>query len=171
MWSISISVQYLHRNIVSMHIITLVMICIEIKLRCRFRTEILLVPCTLWQREKYTLLQVRRQDRGKSLANSTGVDLTGLQVGDPVIVDARGYLSFFVFFLFLEFKDEFRHDFFNTISSWYDKFIYVFKNHLDGTVFFFKDDFNLTHARGCRQHGTGLQIQPPEVKTGLPLNK
>ena len=47
----------------------------------------------------------------------TGVDLTGLQVGDPVIVDARGYLSFFVFFLFLEFKDEFRHDFFNTISS------------------------------------------------------
>ena len=53
----------------------------------------------------------------KGYIKFTGVDLTGLQFGDPVIVDARGYLSFFVFFLFLEFKDEFRHDFFNTISS------------------------------------------------------
>ena len=51
---------------------------------------------------------------------STGVDLTGLQVGDPVILDARGYLSFFVFYLFLEFKDEFRRDFLNTIPPDYN---------------------------------------------------
>ena len=91
----------------------------------------------------------------------TGVDLTGLQVGDPVIVDARGYLSFFVFFLFLEFKDEFRHDFLNTISSWYDKFIYVFKNHLDGTVFFLKMTL-IWHMHGVADNtGRGYRYSLP----------
>ena len=42
---------------------------------------------------------------------STGVDLTGLQACDSVIEGERGYKSFFVFLLFLEFKGEFRRIF------------------------------------------------------------
>ena len=82
---------------------------------------------------------------------STGVDLTGLQACDSVIEGERGYKSFFVFLLFLEFKGEFRRIFLYTILSWYDKFIDFFKNHLYGTVLFFKDDF-FWHLNGVTKH-------------------
>ena len=50
-------------------------------------------------------------------------------------MDARGYLSFFVFFLFLEFKDEFRRDFLHTIPPNYNAPFYLFRFEKNCVVF------------------------------------